>query len=102
MIYVIATINVNEGCRDAFVARFHDLMPLVRAEAGCLEYDLTGDVETNIGAQEPLRSETLTVVERWEDLDALEAHLIAPHMLQYRTDVADLVAGVSLQVLQPV
>ena len=102
MIYVIATIRLNGQCREAFARRFADLIPLVRAEAGCLQYELTGDVETNIAAQEPVRDATLTVVEKWEDLGALEAHLIAPHMLGYRSDVADLVAGVSLQVLQPV
>jgi len=33
-------------------------------------------------------------------LDALKAHLAAPHMTTYRENVKDLVAGVTLQVLE--
>ena len=34
-------------------------------------------------------------------LDHLEAHLIAPHMLAYRARVKEMIAGVSIQVLEP-
>ena len=44
----------------------------------------------------------MTIVERWESLESLERHLIAPHMVAYRTRVKELVRGVSLQILQPV
>ena len=37
MIVVIATIEVHAAKREAFLAEFHKLVPLVRAEAGCLE-----------------------------------------------------------------
>ena len=43
----------------------------------------------------------MTVVEKWESLDALNAHLVAPHMLSYREKVKVLVKGVSIQVLEP-
>ena len=43
----------------------------------------------------------MVVVEKWESLDALNAHLVAPHMGSYREQVKDLVAGMTLQVLQP-
>ena len=41
----------------------------------------------------------VTIVEAWESFDALESHLMAPHMLDYRKAVKDLVKGVALQVL---
>lgn len=44
----------------------------------------------------------MTIVERWESLDALKAHLEAPHMLEYRQKVKDFVKEVKLQILQPV
>ena len=101
MIYVIASIEVKPGKRDAFLAEFHRNVPNVRAEKGCLEYGPTVDVKTEIKAQIPLRDNTVTIVEKWESLAALQAHLVAPHMLTYRERVKDLVAGVSLQVLEP-
>jgi quinol monooxygenase YgiN len=41
------------------------------------------------------------VVEKWTTLDALNAHLAAPHMAEYRQRVAGLVQKVALQILQP-
>jgi quinol monooxygenase YgiN len=101
MIHVIATIEVHEGQRDNLLAEFRKLVPLVRAEAGCLDYGPAVDVPTDIAAQVPQRNNVLTVVERWVSLDALKAHLVAPHMAGYRARVKDLVAAVKLQVLQP-
>lgn len=102
MIHVIATVEVVEGQQDAFLAEFRRVVPLVRAEAGCLDYGPAMDVATDIAAQVPLRTNVVTVVERWASVDALKAHLAAPHMLEYRGRVKGLVAGVKLQVLQPV
>ena len=101
MIYVIATVEVKPGKRDAFLAEFHKNIPNVRAEKGCLEYGPTVDVKTDIKAQIPLRVDTVTIVEKWESLQALQTHLVAPHMTAYRERVKDIVAGVTLQVLEP-
>lgn len=101
MIHVIATIDLAGGQREAFLAEFHRLMPLVRAEAGCLDYGPTVDVASGIAAQGAIRADVVTVVEKWASLDALRAHLTAPHMGEYRTRVKDMVIGVVLQVLQP-
>ncbi|HAB11390.1 MAG TPA: antibiotic biosynthesis monooxygenase, partial [Planctomycetaceae bacterium] len=38
MIFVLATIELAEGRRDDFLAAFQQVVPLVRAEEGCLEY----------------------------------------------------------------
>jgi quinol monooxygenase YgiN len=101
MIHVIATIEVAPGKRDAFLAEFRRLVPLVRAEAGCLEYGPTVDAVTDIPAQVPPRDHVVTIIEKWESLAALKAHLSAPHMADYRNRVKDLVVSVKLHVLQP-
>jgi quinol monooxygenase YgiN len=101
MIHVIATIELAAGTREAFLAEFHRLVPLVRAEAGCLDYGPTIDVATGLAAQAPPRDHVVTVVERWQSLDALRAHLAAPHMQDYRERVKGYVTRVQLQVLQP-
>ena len=101
MIHVIATIELADGTRDAFLAEFHRLVPDVRAEAGCLEYGPAVDVETGLSAQPPARPNVVTVVEKWESLDALRAHLQAPHMVAYRPRVKAFVVKTTLHVLQP-
>ena len=101
MIYVIATIEVAEGRRDDFLAEFHKLVPLVQQEQGCLEYNPTTDVDTNFEIQGGSRENVVTIVEKWNSLEDLEAHLVAPHMIQYRSQVKDLVKGMSLAILQP-
>ncbi len=101
MICVIATIELAPGRRGEFLAEFAKVVPKVLAETGCLEYGPMVDLSTNIEAQPPARDDVVTVVEKWESLDALEAHLIAPHMLEYRKAVKQLVVRASLQVLEP-
>ena len=101
MIYVIASIEVQPGKADAFLAEFHALVPKVHAEEGCIEYGPTRDVDSGIEIQGGVRENTVTIVEKWESLDALKAHLTAPHMGEYREKVKDLVVGVGLQVLEP-
>lgn len=101
MIYVIATIELEPGSRDEFLAHFRAVVPKVLQEAGCLEYGPTVDIETNIGAQASPRDQVVTVVEKWDSIEALEAHLVAPHMLTYREKVKRLVRGASLQILRP-
>lgn len=101
MLHVLATIEVAEGKRTAFLAEFHKLVPLVRAEDGCIEYGAAVDVPTAIPVQTPVRDDVVMVVEKWATLDALNAHLAAPHMAEYRQRVAGLVLKVALQILQP-
>ena len=101
MICVIAKIEVAGGRRDEFLARFHELVPKVLEEEGCLEYGPMVDVPTGIGVQQPPREDVVTVVEKWQSVEALEAHLMAPHMLEYRKSVKQMVVGTSLEVLRP-
>ena len=100
MIHVIAQIDVHPGRRDDFLTEFHRLVPAVHAEDGCIEYGPTVDASTDIDAQQS-NENRVTVVEKWESLDHLKAHLVAPHMAEYRTKVADIVAGMTLHILEP-
>ena len=101
MIHVIATIELHPGRREAFLAEFRKLVPLVLAEEGCVAYGPTVDVASGISAQPPVRPDVVTVVETWESLDHLRAHLAAPHMLEYRTRVKEMVVKTTLSVLEP-
>lgn len=102
MIHVIATVTLAPGTRDAYLAVFRRLTPLVREEDGCIEYQATVDEPTPMAAQELAGENVVVVVEKWESVAALQAHAQAPHMADYREQVRDYVRGVSLQVLRPV
>lgn len=99
MIHVIATIEVVDGNRDALLAEFKSLAPLVRAETGCIEYGAAVDAQTDIEVQIAERPNVVTVVEKWESVDALKAHLAVQHMVDFRGRVGDYVVGISLQIL---
>jgi len=98
MICVIATIETAPGRRDDLVRLFQTLAPKVRAEKGCIEYLPAVDAQTNLA---PRRDNVVSVVEKWESISALELHLQAPHMVEFRKQAAPLRRGISRQVLDP-
>ena len=102
MIHVIANIEVKPDRVDDYLEVILGVVPEVLAEDGCLDYGPAQDVETEIDAQMPVRPNVVTMVERWRDLDALQSHLSAPHMIEYRNKVEDMVENVTLQILRPV
>ena len=101
MIIVIAEIELASGTRASFLEEFHKVVPLVRDEVGFIEYVPTIDAETDITAQIPNRPDVVTVVEKWESLGALKAHLVADHMQAYRGRVKEFVQGSVLRILEP-
>jgi quinol monooxygenase YgiN len=101
MIIVLATIELHPGKRADFLAEFRKIVPKVRNESGCHEYFPAIDTVSGLPVQGPAREDTVVVVEKWESVPALEAHLIAPHMMEYRPKVKEFVKRVSLQILTP-
>lgn len=101
MIHVIATIELAAGQRDAFLAEFRKVVPHVLMEAGCLEYGPTVDAATDIPAQLPPRADAVTIVEKWESVEHLKRHLVAPHMEEYRPRVKPMIVRTTLMILAP-
>ncbi len=101
MIHVIATVELNPGTRDKFLAEFRKIIRDVKAEVGCIEYGPTTDAETDLGNQFRLGPDKIVIVEKWETVAHLKAHLVAPHMQAYRPKVRDFVKGMELRVLSP-
>src|SRR5947209_20408700 len=98
MIVVLATIELNPGTRQQFRAEFDKIVPQVRAEAGCIEYFPAIDTASGLPAQAPPRDDAVVVVEKWASVAALEAHLAAPHMVEYRPKVKAFVTKTTLQI----
>jgi len=47
-----------------------------------------------------VRLSVVTVIEKWENLDALKNHLGVPHMLAYREQVKEIVEKLRVKVLK--
>ena len=101
MIVVLATIELHPGKREDFLREFRQIVPKVRAEQGCIEYFPAVDQASGLPVQGSLRDDVVVVVEKWESIPALETHLIAPHMMEYRPKVKEFVKRVGLQILSP-
>jgi len=100
MIHVFATVELSDGKVPDFLAEFGKLVPSVRAEKGCIEYGPAIDIASGIPIQAPVRKNTVVIVEKWSNLEALKAHLAAPHMKTYREAVKGIVRGMTVQILK--
>jgi quinol monooxygenase YgiN len=100
MIHVVAIITAKPGQRAAVLEAFQANVPTVRAEAGCIEYGATVDIEDmGTAAYGP---DAFAVIEKWESVDHLKAHAAASHMKAYGAKTKDMVANRTIHVLKPV
>ena len=99
MVYVIASIHVKQGSLEEYLAAIKENLPNVRSEEGCIQYQPCMDVAAGLRLQDT-DQQRVTVVEQWESIEALQAHLAAPHMTAFREQVGGLIDGMSLQVVQ--
>ena len=102
MIHVIATIELKPNSKKAYLPVLQKNVPSVKAEDGCLAYEPAVDVDSGLPAQGAVRENVVTIVEAWESLEHLVAHLKTPHMAAYRDAVADYVENVSVQIMSPI
>lgn len=99
MINVIASVQVKEGLVSQFIELFKSNVPNVLAEKGCVEYMPTVDIPTGLPPQE-LDSNVVTIIEKWDSIEDLQAHLASPHMQEFQKKEKDLVEKLSLKVLE--
>ena len=98
MIHVLAIITAHPGKRTALLEIFQAVVPTVREEQGCLEYGVAVDVP---GADPAFGPDTYVVVEKWESMETLKAHSVAPHMKAFGEAAKTLIAKRAVHVLQP-
>lgn len=70
---LVVLIETKEGCANQQIQAFKELQPLVLAEEGCLQYELTQDVNNE---------NQFVLIEKWATQADLDAHSIAPHMIE--------------------
>jgi quinol monooxygenase YgiN len=101
MINVIASIQTKKGQLSEFIKIFKSNIPKVLEEKGCIEYVPTIDVPTGLPPQE-LNPNVVTIIEKWDSVDDLMAHLSAPHMLEYKKKTKNLVDKMYVKILEEV
>jgi quinol monooxygenase YgiN len=101
MIHVLAIITTKPGLRESVLEHFHAVLPAVQAEKGCIEYGPAVNVPVGLKFQTDFGPDTYVVVEKWESVEALQAHLAAPHMAAYAARVKEMIADRVLHVLTP-
>jgi len=99
MIHVIAIITAKEGKRGELLEAFSDVVPLVHAEKGCVEYQPVVDVNDAGDMQTSLGPDAYMVVEKWESMDDLKAHAVSSHMADYGKRFGHLVADRTIHIL---
>lgn len=71
---ILARITAAPGKGDLVRAELEKLIPITRAEAGCLQYDL------HVDNTDP---EIFAFYETWENRELWQAHMNAPHLAAY-------------------
>ena len=100
MLKVIAHIHFDPAKRARLIEIYDELVPKVLAEDGCHQYEPHEDMPTELPNQ--LREDgRFLVIEQWRDRDAFEAHLQAPHVIEFRKAIQGIVTDVKVHVLQP-
>jgi quinol monooxygenase YgiN len=98
VIHVVAILTAKPGQRAAMLQALHGNLEAVRAEQGCLEY---GPMIDATHTPSPFGPDTIVVIEKWANEDALAAHAKSAHMAAYAAATRDMVASRAIHVMQP-
>jgi len=101
MIHVVAVITAKPGMREQILQAFRANVPAVRAEKGCIEYGAAVDADNALPVQTKWGPDTFLVIEKWDSMDALKAHVAAPHMAAYGAKTKEMLASRVIHILSP-
>ena len=101
MINVIATVTVKKGKVPEFIKGFKANALKVRKEPGCVEYYPTVDIKTDL-LPSSFDENVVTIIEKWESMEALQNHVNAPHMKEQFKKDQEFVESMSARLLEEV
>ena len=90
---ILAQITAVPGKEALVRAELEKLIPITRAEAGCINYDLHVDNET---------PGFFVFYENWESRALWQAHMNAPHLAAYGAATAGCVESFVLNEMTPI
>lgn len=102
MIHVVAVITAKPGQRAALLEAFAANRANVLAEKGCIEYFATIDAAGVPPSKGSFGEDSFVVLEKWDDMAALQAHSVAPHMAAFGAKTKELAAGRVIHILEAV
>jgi quinol monooxygenase YgiN len=97
MIHIVAVLTAKIGHRAGLQAALDSVVPAVRAEPGCLEYQPVVDADHSPAK---FGADTLVVIEKWHDRDALDGHNAGEPLAEFREKAKHLLAQADVYVLQ--
>jgi len=83
MIIVTAAITGKPGKRDELISKSQDVIKSTRLEQGNISYELLASTEDE---------NVLLMFEKWENKEALDAHMQTEHFKAFGSAIGDLVA----------
>ena len=102
-VYVLCRFDLKPDADIAdYTAKTLSVVPTVRAENGCRAYMLLKDASTDW--EKPMRfgERTMWMLEKWDSVDALKAHLETPHMKAFGPTVRPMRSNSTFHVLESV
>lgn len=100
LINVLAIITTRSGARDQVMDQLRAIQEVVRAEDGCIEYQIAVDVKNASATQACLGSETFVVIEKWAGLVELKAHAASPHMAHFSSSTSEMVVDKTVHIME--
>ncbi len=101
MLTIIAEIRIQSGGqhRQNVLDAFQEIIPTALAEEGCHGYEplIYHKSNASFQTQEP---DTIVMLEKWESVAPVEAHLATPHMQAHHEAVKDDVVDVKIRILE--
>jgi len=101
MLTVLAEIRTRPGAhhRQAVIDSFEIAIPFVLKEEGCHGYLPLVDHAAHVAFQ-TTAPDSIFMVEQWETVAHLEAHLQTAHMKEHSARVKDSVLDVHIRILE--
>ncbi len=84
---ILAQVTANPGKEELVRAELEKLIPITRAEEGCIQYDLHVDTST---------PGFFVFYENWETRELWQTHMNAPHLAAYMQATDGAVADFTL------
>ena len=102
-VYVLCRFDLKPDADIAdYTGRTLAVVPTVRAEDGCRMYTLLKDAETDWDKPMRFGERTMWMLEKWDSVDALKAHLDTPHMKAFGPTVRPMRTASTFHVLESV
>ena len=102
-VYVLCRFDLKPDADIAdYTGRTLAVVPTVRAEDGCRMYTLLKDAKTDWDKPMRFGKRTMWMLEKWDSIDALKAHLDTPHMKAFGPTVRPMRTASTFHVLESV